>query len=244
MMREAYERQLILDPEMLTAADGCLSVPRMLGCKRTMSSIHYEISWNISNEIYSFEHLGDSDAQYVNKLFKFLLSGIKFILGTASLELIEALEGFARLLGRLKNRRKPSNKNLGSLWYPNFAPKRLLFKGHGLNACPVHLLTWLLLKRRKHLWVSLWLGGPGFFSVEAAGCFFRRFFPARSPFARRLTSWKELQDIITGNWLKKQYGPNKTLYVTRLRQAMTNIISLSYYHIHDHCPCYYALRTF
>ena len=44
MMREAYERQLILDPEMLTAADGCLSVPRMLGFKRTMSSIHHEIS--------------------------------------------------------------------------------------------------------------------------------------------------------------------------------------------------------
>ena len=39
MMREAYERQLILDPETLTAADGCLSMPSavcMLGFKRSM----------------------------------------------------------------------------------------------------------------------------------------------------------------------------------------------------------------
>ncbi len=179
----------------------------------------------------------------INKLFKFLLSGVKFILGTASLELIEALEGFARLLGRLKNRRKPSNKNLGSLWCPNFAPKRLLFKGHGLNACPVHLLTWLLLKHRKHLWVSLWLGGPVFFRLKQLAVCFDVFF--------------QLGVLLPGDWLpgrnsrislletdwKNRYGPNKTLYVTRL-QAMINIISLSYYHINDHCPCHYALRTF
>ena len=38
----------------------------------------------------------------------------------------------------------------------------LMNKGHGPNAYPVLLLTWLLLKHRKHLRVSLWLGGPFF----------------------------------------------------------------------------------
>ena len=53
----------------------------------------------------------------------------------------------------------------------------LMNKGHGPNACPVHLLTWLLLKHRKHLRVSLWLGGPGFFRFKQLGvqrrCFWR-----------------------------------------------------------------------